>query len=268
MLTKALPARVKALEGDETPAGTFEAVVAAYNVDSMGDKIVPGAFKKTLAAWQKSGDQIPVIWSHQHTDAFAHIGSVSDAAENDDGLVVKGVLDIEDNPVAAQVYKLIKGGRIRNYSFAYDINDAEDVSNKDEGDKAENDGALYLLKELTLIEVGPCLVGANRETRTLDVKAGRTLSAANETAIKGALQAIQDAVGKLQAVIGVKNDEDAETASEDGKTQTVEPATEDEEPEAKAEAEEPEAKSEEPTPAVPVESLDAELQLLGLAQSA
>ena len=101
----------------------------------------------------------------------------------------------------------------------------------------------------------------------IETKAGRTLSAANQAAIRSALQSIQDALEKLEAVTGVTDDDDT-AASEDGKTQTVEPATENEEPEAKTEVEEPEVKLDEPTPAVPVESLDAELQLLGLTQPA
>lgn len=363
MLIKELPARVKALDGDGDQPGTFEAIVAAYNVDSMGDKIVPGAFAKTLESWGTKDGNIPVIWSHQHADPFAHIGYTTDAKETDDGLYIKGVLDVDENPQAKQVYKLIKGGRVANYSFAYDIKDSEAVKSDQ---KADNDGADLLLKELDLIEVGPCLVGANRDTRTLAVKsqqkkpnekavagsyeqrqqaicdaldgvytsddvwaypigtfsdsvvyrvsggtdagqyqapytvnddgtisigdatkvtmvedivpvgeektsdkaadkAGRSLSAANATAIRGALQSIQDALEKLEAVTGVEDSDDAASASDDGKTQTVEPATEDDDQADKGNTDDPEGKSDEPTPTVPVESYDAELQLLGLA---
>lgn len=358
MFTKALPARVKALDGDGEQPGTFEAIVAAYNVDSTGDKIVPGAFAKSLEAWNTKDGNLPVIWSHQHADAFAHIGVTTEAKETDDGLYVKGVLDIEENGLAKQVYKLIKGGRVANYSFAYDVKDSENVKSDQ---KADHDGADVLLKELDVLEVGPCLVGANRETRTLAVKArqsaekavagsfeqrtqaicdaldtiytddntwayptatfadsvvyrvsggtdtgqyqapytvgddgtvtlgdaekvtmveqivpatdktsdaavkaGRTLSAANETAIRGALQSIQDALEKLEAVTGVADSDDT-TANDDGKTQTVEPAANDDDQTGKGNTDDLDGKSNEPTPTVPVESLQAELQLLGLA---
>ena len=97
---------------DET--GEFEAVVSVFgNVDLQGDRTMPGAFSKSLDNWKASGDPIPVIWSHDWGDPFAHIGYVSpeDAYEvvNEDakaagsgimgGLFVKGHLDV-DKPFA------------------------------------------------------------------------------------------------------------------------------------------------------------------------
>lgn len=180
---KAVPAQVKAADEGE-PDGTFSAIVAAYNTDSGGDRIVPGAFQKSLDRWAESGNPIPIVWAHQHTDAFAHIGGISEAAETDDGLVVKGVLDIEDNPTAKQVYRLIKGGRINNYSFAYDVNDSEQAKSDDES------GAKVLLKELEIFEAGPCLVGMNRDTRTLAVKSGEP----GKKTVPGSFEARQDAI--------------------------------------------------------------------------
>jgi hypothetical protein len=56
-------------------AGEFEALVAVFgNVDKGGDRIMPGAFTKTLAAWRASGDPVPVIWSHDWNTPDAHIG--------------------------------------------------------------------------------------------------------------------------------------------------------------------------------------------------
>lgn len=175
---KALPAKVKAAAETE-PAGTFEAIVAAYNTDSCGDRIVPGAFQKSLDAWAQSGNQMPTVWAHQHNDAFAYIGGFIEAAETSDGLVVKGKLDIEDNPTAAQVYKLIKAGRISNYSFAYDVLDSEQAKSDDDT------GATTLLKELELFEAGPCLVGMNRQTRTLGVKSAIPVSAGPKSTADG-----------------------------------------------------------------------------------
>jgi hypothetical protein len=56
-------------------AGEFEALVAVFgNVDKGGDRIMPGAFTKTLAAWRASEDPVPVIWSHDWNTPDAHIG--------------------------------------------------------------------------------------------------------------------------------------------------------------------------------------------------
>lgn len=141
-------------------AGTFEALVAVFgNVDAVGDRLMPGAFAKTLAAWAASGDPVPVIWSHQWTDPHMHLGAVTSAVETPQGLLVRGTLDL-DAPVAAQVYRLLKGRRVREFSFAYDV-----VTSRTGADGANE------LVEVALLEVGPTLKGANPATALLDVKA-------------------------------------------------------------------------------------------------
>jgi len=162
MLTKTSPVKIKAGEDDGLAAGEFEALVSVFgNVDSDGDRVVKGAFEKSLAEWGERGDPIPVIWTHDHTDPFAHIGEVSDAKETDDGLLIKGTLDIDDeadNRTARQVYRLLKRRRVTNWSYAYD-----------EVETAPTDDANEL-RELKLHEVGPTLVGSNRETDLLSIK--------------------------------------------------------------------------------------------------
>lgn len=157
--TKSFSARVKSAAGD----GEFTALVSVFgNVDSYGDVVVPGAFGKSLARWAERGDPIPVVWSHAWADPFSHIGSVSDARETAAGLEVTGQLDL-DNPTAAQVYRLLKGRRVTEFSFAYDVIESR---------AGERDGrAVTELHELDLHEVGPTLIGANQETELLAVKA-------------------------------------------------------------------------------------------------
>ncbi len=79
------------------------------NVDLGGDRIMPGAFTKTIAKWQASGDPIPIILSHQKDDPMAHVGYARphDLVQTPKGLHVKGTLDIGDNEVARQVHKLM-----------------------------------------------------------------------------------------------------------------------------------------------------------------
>lgn len=143
--------------------GEFIALAAVFgNVDSYGDRMVKGAFADTLAAWSTSGDPIPVIWQHNWADPFAHIGTVLWARETDEGLLYKGKLDIETNPFAAQVYGLMKGRRVTQQSFGFDVREHAEV---------EIDGryAWDILK-VDLFEVGPCLVGVNQATNLLDIK--------------------------------------------------------------------------------------------------
>lgn len=155
--TKTRPlASFKAI-GDD---GTFEALVSVFgNVDFHGDRVVKGAFAADLEQWRASGDPIPVIWSHQWDNPDAHIGVVTDALETDDGLLVKGQIDLDD-PAAAKIFRLMKGRRVKEFSFAYDVVE----------EQRGTDGANEL-RRLSIFEVGPTLKGANPATQLLDVKA-------------------------------------------------------------------------------------------------
>ncbi len=69
--------------------GTFTGLGAAYNnVDLGGDKIVPGAFTRTLAA----GKQFPLLWQH---DPSSPIGTCK-VTDTPQGLHVEGTLLLQD----------------------------------------------------------------------------------------------------------------------------------------------------------------------------
>ena len=165
--TKSAPLRIKAAgEHEGTEEGVVEAIVAAYNLDSVGDKILPGAFEATLAEWKGRGDPIPFIWSHEWGDPDSHIGVVEDAKEIDEGLWVKARLDLAE-PKAAKVYRLLKGRRVTQFSFGYEVEEGAFVDSKsDDGDGHP----YYELRKLNLFECGPCLVGANQQTSLEAVK--------------------------------------------------------------------------------------------------
>ncbi|MGY4859513.1 HK97 family phage prohead protease [Cryobacterium sp. AP23] len=168
-----MAARIKRAAFDATATvtensdeGTFEALVAVFgNVDSQGDIIDAGAFTNTLEAWAEKGQPIPIVWSHMWEDPFAHLGGVVKAEETEAGLKIVGQLDLS-NPTAAQVYKLMKAGRVTQFSFV--------ASSPEDGYSMETlaDGStVWHLKELDLIEVGPTLRGANTETALISIKA-------------------------------------------------------------------------------------------------
>ncbi|MFC5992942.1 HK97 family phage prohead protease [Pseudonocardia hispaniensis] len=219
MNRKTCPVTIKAAgEQDGTEDGVFEALVATWDVDSVGDRIVKGAFADTLAEWKASGNPIPVLWSHMSHDPDYHIGVVEDAEERDDGLWVKGRLDIEDpRSKSAQVYRLLKGRRVTQFSFAYDVLDGAP------GKDADGSGRdVFELRKLKLYEVGPTLIGANQRTELLEVKqqpvtvnvhptrpatdaaeaevkVGRTLSAANEKRVRQIAQLAQELLDALDS---------------------------------------------------------------------
>ncbi|MDP9145052.1 MAG: HK97 family phage prohead protease, partial [Actinomycetota bacterium] len=165
MKVKTCSAMIKAAGANEgTEEGVFEAIVASYNVDSIGDRIIPGAFKKSLDAWKARGNPIPVLWAHKSDDPDYHIGHVLEAEERPEGLWVKAQLDIDDpGSKSAKIYRLLKGRRVTQFSFAYDEVDARPAEKSDDGAKKD-------LHELALHEIGPCLIGMNRQTSLLDVK--------------------------------------------------------------------------------------------------
>ncbi|QOV99517.1 HK97 family phage prohead protease [Rhodococcus pyridinivorans] len=201
MRTKDFAVSVKAAgEDDGLQAGQVKMLVSVFgNVDSYGDVVVKGAFAEDLAAWRAKGDPIPFIWSHEWRDPFAYLGKISpeDARETDDGLEVVATLDTSENTKAAQVYALLKNRMVTNASFAYDIEEAEWVKYEDESTGGTYH--VYELRKLHLIEAGPCLIGANRETDLLAAKAA------------GDLQRVVGGV-KAGRMLSAKNYEDLQTA--------------------------------------------------------
>ncbi|OYP20289.1 primosomal replication protein N [Streptomyces sp. FBKL.4005] len=190
-------AKVKAAGvADGLAEGQFIALVSVFNnEDSYGDVVRPGAFTQTLQEWAAKGDQIPVIWAHQWSDPFAHIGRVIKAVETLQGLEVTGQIeDLDENETAAQVYRLLKGRRVTQFSFAYDVAEGGWIS-----DDEHPWGGYYELRRLDLHEVGPCLLGVNRETELLaakaaslaaGAKAGRVLSQKNFDMLTAAYESI------------------------------------------------------------------------------
>ena len=232
MQTKSVAAKVKATEDDATTGlGEFTALVSAFgNVDTYGDVIVKGAFAEDLARWEASGDPIPVVWSHKWDDPMAHIGYVTKAEETDEGLVVTATVDL-DNATAAQVYRLLKGRRITQFSFAFDVLDGGPI--KRDGQEVNE------IRKAKIYEVGPCLVGVNQETELLgakahqlavDAKAGRVLSQKNLGIVRAARDALNDLIDAADPDAGESADEAKaapaapNTSEPSGSDQTSEPS--------------------------------------------
>jgi HK97 family phage prohead protease len=165
---------LKALPEDSAPAGSFEALVSVFgNVDRGGDRMVKGAFTRSLA----EKGMPPVVWSHMWD--VPPVGTVTSAEETDEGLLVKGRLFVgpdEDHAVARQVYTAMKNGALKEFSFGYETVDSREV--KSDGETVRE------LLDVDLFEVGPTLVGMNPDTRLVGVKAreakaGRVLSQEN-----------------------------------------------------------------------------------------
>ncbi len=233
---KTYPVSLRTLDQE---TGRVEALVSVFgNVDLGGDRVVKGAFAKSIERWKSTGFPVPVVFSHDWGDLWSHIGAVDSLEETEKGLKAVYTLDVDDNPAAAQVYRLMKRGTLKEHSFAYSIGK----------EKTAKDGANEL-HELDIIEVGPTLKGMNPDTEVLAVKsaleetaalhrkdaveeaaetvaedilvkAGRTLSKANEAKLRNAMDAIAQVLSSLgeepeksnEAEAAVKSDESDEGA--------------------------------------------------------
>lgn len=141
-------------------SGGFHARVSTFGiVDSQGDVVKAGAFKRILD--ERGGGPFPVVWAHQMWDPSMYIGKAT-AAESDDGLDVDA--DYFDTDTAQHVRRLMDEDLVVEFSW----------SGKATGHYAEAaDGAyVWEIDEVTdLWEFGPVLRGANPDTELLSMKA-------------------------------------------------------------------------------------------------
>jgi HK97 family phage prohead protease len=219
MHTKYLPVHLKAGPDDGLAEGEFTAYASVFgNVDSYGDVVVKGAFTEDLAAWKASGYPIPLLFGHNMYDPDFNIGAV-DAQEDDHGLLVHATLDLE-NPKASQTYRLIKGKRINQMSFAYDVLES--------GQATQDGETVNELRKLHVYEVSVVPIGANQETEILAVKAnafalisgikeGRVLASKHIDSLRSA----QEAIGSV--IAAAEGTEDQEKASGQAETNDEEP---------------------------------------------
>ncbi|MHA4853015.1 HK97 family phage prohead protease [Rhodococcus sp. MSC1_016] len=132
------------------------------NVDLHGDITAKGAFADSLDAWAKSDRNIPILYGHRDDDPDYNVGHVISAKEDDRGLLITGQLDL-DSPKGAQTYRLVKGRRLSEMSFAYEVEDSAEVKGAD-GTPANE------LRKLKLFEVSLVPQGANPQTSIVTVK--------------------------------------------------------------------------------------------------
>ena len=142
-----------------TDRGTFTAIAAAWSLDRQNERIAKGAFADTIAAWKASGKRLPLHWNHSEA-ASDVIGYVDPAEmrESDEGLVVRGQLDLEDSEVAREAWRSMKNNAI-GLSFGYMTTDSY---NDDDG--------VRVLTGVDLFEITLTPTPANADTRITGMK--------------------------------------------------------------------------------------------------
>lgn len=210
MNLKSFPAtiEVKSIADIDSPNGSFTALVSVFNnVDLVGDRVMPGAFKKSLEKYRSEGKTLPIVWNHDFGTAESFIGKTISAEETDKGLLIKG--SFFDTPRAQMVRTLLNEKVVTQFSFAYDTIDQE------KGKDGVNE-----LKELHILEASVTLKGANPATQLIeaknslevDLKAGRVLSQKNENKIREAMMLLDEVLSDLNDVY---DDEEEENELDD-----------------------------------------------------
>ena len=152
------------LEFKQEAEGKVSAVFSVFNnLDSDGDVVLPGAIKSGF----KSGS-VPMVWAHKW-DMPIGKGSIK---EDGDKATFEGNFFM-DTESGKEAYNIVKNmGDLQQWSFGYRVTDSERGSFKDADD---NELDARYLKELTVFEVSPVLVGANQETYTMAIKSNEEL---------------------------------------------------------------------------------------------
>lgn len=168
-----------AIKSVEDSTREITAIVSVFNIpDLYGDIVRPGFFKESLKSYRSTArpnlPPLPMIFAHGDDNIANFVGEWTDSKEllpgdpllpsklkDLGGLWLKGYFD--DDEDSTKLYRNVKGGRIRQFSFAFRTLKHSYI---------ETDGKLYReLQEGMIFEAGPCLIGVNTHTQPLSVKA-------------------------------------------------------------------------------------------------
>lgn len=202
----------------EDGSGIFEGYASVFgNVDSYGDKVIKGAFSKSLAkSFPNDGAGIPCYWSHRMDDPEFILGKTISAVEDEHGLKVRVSLDL-DNPKAAAAYRALKAGAVNQMSFAYEVVDSHFVP----GDGVNE------LRELNIFEVSVVQIGANTATSIDMVKSAMKNDDSASISTPGAIERLEEAVEILREIIdSAKADSSDEESDSEGNSEEPETANE------------------------------------------
>jgi HK97 family phage prohead protease len=143
--------------------GKVSAVFSVFNtLDSDGDVVIEDAIKSGF----KSGS-VPMVWAHKW-DMPIGKGLIK---QDKDKATFEGEFFM-DTESGKEAYNLVKAmGDLQQWSFGYRVNDSERGKFK----KGDNELDARYLKDLSVYEVSPVLVGANQDTYTMAIKSNKEL---------------------------------------------------------------------------------------------
>ncbi len=161
--TKAFPFQLKDFDDAK---GIVKGYLSTFdNVDEQGDRVRPGAFKRTLQnkyEYKKSNNKrylMPLLWQHKEAEP---VGGYLEAKEDEIGLFVEIELDL-DVQKGREAYSALKKGYVFQQSMGYDTIKSDYV--KIDGETVRD------LIEVRLWEGSLVTFPANEEAVVTDVKA-------------------------------------------------------------------------------------------------
>lgn len=139
-------------------SGEFSGHLSVFNnVDSYGDIVMPGAFKKSLGEWSKRKRLPPILWQHQYVEP---IGPFTMLEEDDIGLAFAGRLLVNDVVRAREAHALVENDVVSGMSMGF-------VTVVDEEDRKTNTRKLI---EVDLWEGSIVTFPANKEAQIEAIK--------------------------------------------------------------------------------------------------
>jgi len=152
-----VPFAVKAM-GEGAEPMSFEGYGSIFNtVDSYGDVVAPGAFKRSLKEAKAVGRMPSLLWQH---DADDPCGVWLSMTEDEQGLFVRGKLS--DTSCGRDAYTLLKDGALSGLSIGFSL--------YPHGYKVDEKTGIRTLTAIKLWEVSLVTFPANDPARVTDVK--------------------------------------------------------------------------------------------------
>jgi len=140
--------------------GMVKGLFSTYgNVDQVGDRVVKGAFSKSLLRYKELGQQIPLLYMHKELIGGIPLDDIQDL---DEGLAGSALINLEVQR-GKEGYALAKQGVISSFSIGYSTIKAEKVNGARE------------LQEIDLFEVSMVPNPANLKARIWDVKSNEAI---------------------------------------------------------------------------------------------
>lgn len=194
----------------------FVAYASVFNnVDLDNDKIVKGAFTKTI----KDRKHMPAVFSNHDINSLP-IGVITEMVEDDYGLLVKGI--ICDTQEGNDVYKLMKANALHSFSIGYKTVKSTDVN----GVRVITEIKLYEVSIVNLIPANELAVlqqiKAADEQQT-DADSSDSNSDNKQPTMQDVVNMINDVISRLDSIEQAVNQDVVEdqTESESESEQTT-----------------------------------------------